>query len=126
MVTSVYDAAIIGGGPAGLSAALVLGRCLRRVAMFDSGHYRNDRSPALHCFLGHDGIAPRELLGLSRAQLRRYDTVEWKRGLVSAIKRNGETFVISSEGEASLQASTVLVATGVVDELPPIAGIDAF
>jgi thioredoxin reductase len=125
MATTVYDAAIIGGGPAGLSAALVLGRCLRRVVVFDSGHYRNDRSRALHCYLGHDGIAPRELLGLSRAQLRRYDTVEWKHGLASAIKRNGEAFVISSES-AALQARTVLVATGVVDELPPIAGIDAY
>jgi len=126
MVTDVYDTAIIGGGPAGLSAALVLGRSLRRVMVFDSGRYRNERSCALHCFLGHDGIAPHELLDLSRAQLRRYDTVECKRELVTAISREGENFVICPDSELPLRARTVLVATGVVDELPPIVGIEAF
>ena len=48
-----YDTLIIGGGPAGLSAALVLGRCVRRVVVLDHGHYRNERSTALHCYLRH-------------------------------------------------------------------------
>ena len=54
---ALYDTVIIGGGPAGLSAALVLGRCMRRALVCDSGRYRNERSHALHCYMGHDGIA---------------------------------------------------------------------
>jgi thioredoxin reductase len=61
-----YDAVIIGGGPAGISAALVLGRCMRRALVCDSGRYRNERSQALHCYMGHDGIAPADLLERSR------------------------------------------------------------
>ena len=53
---SLYDTVIIGGGPAGLSAALVLGRCMRRALLCDSGRYRNERSQALHCYMGHDGM----------------------------------------------------------------------
>jgi cation diffusion facilitator CzcD-associated flavoprotein CzcO len=64
--SEVLDAVIIGGGPAGLSAALVLGRCVRRVAVCDSGQYRNARSTALHCFMSRDGIAPSSLLEETR------------------------------------------------------------
>jgi thioredoxin reductase len=71
-----YDALIIGGGPAGLSAALVLGRCVRRVLVLDSGRYRNARSTALHCYLGHDGIVPLVLRDQSRDQLKRYNTIK--------------------------------------------------
>ena len=71
-----YDTLIIGGGPAGLSAALVLGRCVRRVLVLDSGRYRNARSTALHCYLGHDGIVPLALRDQSREQLKRYDTIK--------------------------------------------------
>ena len=70
-----YHTVIIGGGPAGLSAALVLGRCMRRALVCDSGRYRNERSQALHCYMGHDGIAPAELLESSRRQLERYETI---------------------------------------------------
>ena len=70
-----YDTLIVGGGPAGLSAALVLGRCVRRVLVVDNGRYRNERSTALHCYLGHDGIVPLDLREQSRQQLKRYDTI---------------------------------------------------
>ena len=77
----LYDTVIIGGGPAGLSAALVLGRCMRRALVCDSGRYRNERSQALHCYMGHDGIAPAELLEQSRRQLEcRDDHVRAPRG----------------------------------------------
>ena len=70
-----YDTIIVGGGPAGLSAALVLGRCLRRVLLCDSGRYRNERSRAVNCFLSRDGIPPAQLLECAREQLRRYDSI---------------------------------------------------
>src|SRR3954465_8760489 len=67
-----YDVLIVGGGPAGLSAALVLGRCRRRVLVVDSGRPRNAPARALHGYLSRDGIHPRELLRLGRAEVDRY------------------------------------------------------
>jgi thioredoxin reductase len=117
-----YDTIIVGGGPAGLSAALVLGRCMRRTLVCDSGRYRNQNSQALHCFMSQDGIAPSGLLTLAREQLRPYDSVEVRQAEVSRIARAADGFVVSADmGEA--RADTVLVATGVVDELPSIEGI---
>jgi thioredoxin reductase len=86
----IYDAIIIGGGPAGLSAALVLGRCLRRIVVCDSGRYRNQRSTALHCFMSRDGIAPSSLLQEARRELERYDTVSMLAAKVTAIHRRGD------------------------------------
>src|SRR3954470_9905610 len=70
--TDLYDVVIVGGGPAGLSAALLLGRCRRRVLVVDSGHPRNAVARAMHGYLSRDGINPRELLQLGRAEVERY------------------------------------------------------
>ncbi|HEX5958933.1 MAG TPA: NAD(P)/FAD-dependent oxidoreductase, partial [Hyphomicrobiaceae bacterium] len=119
-----YDTIIVGGGPAGLSAALVLGRCLRRVLVCDSGRYRNERSRALHCFLSQDGVPPAELLARAREQLAPYNSVGHMRAWVSRVDRNGAGFVVSTDAGDLLNCRTVLVATGVVDELPQIEGIE--
>src|SRR4051794_15753608 len=67
-----YDVLIVGGGPAGLSAALVLGRCRRRVLVVDAGRPRNAAARALHGYLGRDGIPPRDFLRLGRVEVERY------------------------------------------------------
>src|SRR4051794_22062342 len=67
-----YDVLIVGGGPAGLSAALVLGRCRRRVLVVDSGRPRNAAARAMHGYLSRDGINPHELLSLGREEVARY------------------------------------------------------
>jgi thioredoxin reductase len=118
-----FETIIVGAGPAGLSAALVLGRCMRRILVCDSGRYRNERSKALHCYMGHDGIKPRELLDSARRQLGPYETVSIKCITVSDVTQERGGFLVRFDGGGSARARTLLVATGVVDELPKIEGI---
>ena len=74
----ILDAIVIGGGPAGLSAALVFGRCLRRVLVCDAGHPRNEPARIFNGFLSRDGSTPAEFLQICRDQLRRYETIEFR------------------------------------------------
>lgn len=118
-----YDTLIVGGGPAGLSAALVLGRCVRRVLVVDNGRYRNERSTALHCYLGHDGILPLDLREQSRQQLKRYDTINLVAATVVKVSSCSLGFTAVLDDGQEVAARTVLFATGVVDELPQIPGV---
>ncbi len=121
-MTEPYETIVVGAGPAGLSAALVLGRCMRRTLVCDTGQHRNQSSQALHCFMSRDGIAPRELLAIAREQLQQYDTVYFARAEVSRIDRLSQGFAVTTDN-GLLQATTLLIASGVVDELPAIEGI---
>ncbi len=120
-----YDAIIVGGGPAGLSAALILGRCRRRVLVCDAGRPRNVASRALHGFLTRDGIAPAELLRIGRAQLRQY-SVQYRRVEVTGACREQEGFRVTLRGGTDTYCRKLLLATGVVDRLPAIKGIEKF
>src|SRR3954454_17950195 len=82
----MYDVIIVGAGPAGLSAALLLGRSRRRVLVCDSGKPRNGASQAMHGYLTRDGIGPREFLGIARDQLKEYDCVELRDVQLTAAK----------------------------------------
>jgi thioredoxin reductase len=119
----VYDVVVVGGGPAGLSAALVLGRCRRRVLVCDSGAPRNAASTALHGYLTRDGIAPLELLRLGREELEPYG-IEFRRVEITGVARVEEAFELTMKGEARVRARSVLLATGVRDHLPRVPGID--
>jgi thioredoxin reductase len=123
MLPDRFEAVILGGGPAGLSAGLVLGRCLRQTLVCDDGRYRNQCSRALHCFMGHDGADPAELLASSRRQLARYETVILANWTASFVERAGGSFVVHLEGGGKAITTALLVATGVADELPPLDGI---
>jgi thioredoxin reductase len=85
----MFDVVIVGGGPAGLSAALVLGRCRRRVLVCDEGRPRNAASRAVHNFLTREGIAPDELLRIARSQLRPFDAVAIPHSTGPAPSRTG-------------------------------------
>jgi thioredoxin reductase len=122
----VYDVVIVGGGPAGLSAALVLGRCRRMVLLCDDGRYRNEAARALHGFLTRDGVHPAELRRIGREQLEKYE-VEYRAVRVTGARcltRGG--FELALEDGARLCCRKLLLATGVEDRIPEVEGMREF
>jgi thioredoxin reductase len=119
----MLDVFIVGGGAAGLSAALVLGRMCRNVMVCDAGEPRNKPSSGVHAFLSRDGIAPAELLQISREQLQPYSTVQLKHGQVTHIHPLENHFEITLQDGARYQARKIILATGVRDQLPDIQGL---
>lgn len=119
-----FDVAIVGGGPAGLSAALILGRCCRRVVVFDAGRPRNSVSPELHGFLTRDCENPGDLRRLGRAQLERYETVTIRDVAVEdAVPEDGH-YVVTTEDGGTVRARKLLLASGVKDVIPEIEGFE--
>jgi thioredoxin reductase len=120
----MYDAIIVGGGPAGLAAALTLGRSHRSVLLLDAGEGRNAPAAAVHNFLAHDGTPPGELRRIGREQLARYPGVELAEGTVdNAYALGEEGFRLELRGGGSVEARRLLLATGLADELPKIGGL---
>jgi thioredoxin reductase len=123
----MYDVVIVGAGPAGLSAALILGRCRRSVLVFDAGQPRNKASHALHGFLTRDGVAPLEFLRLAREELRQYGTVAIREAeVVSAECQPDKRFAVTVESGERMIGRKLLLATGVVDNVPDIPRIREF
>jgi thioredoxin reductase len=118
-----YDCIIVGAGPAGLSAALMLGRCRRRVVVCEAGEPRNARSTGLHNYPTRDGVPPLEFLRLAREEVRNYPTVEFRTAEVTDARRGSGGFTVVCADGAELNARRLLLATGVVDELPEIEGL---
>lgn len=117
------DAVVIGGGAAGLSAALTLGRSCRRVAVFDDGRPRNRVAQHMHGFLTRDGTPPQDVLTIAREQLARYASVRLHDAHVDRAMRDGDGFTVQTVDGQAFAARAVLLATGVYDALPPIEGI---
>ena len=115
----VYDVVVVGGGAAGLSAALVLGRARRRVAVIDAGAPRNAAADHVQGFLSRDGITPADLLTAGRTEVTRY-RVELVQDLVVGIDAG---FVVRLAAGGVFSARRILVATGARDELPEIPGV---
>jgi thioredoxin reductase len=121
----MFDVLIAGGGPAGLNAALVLGRQRRRVLLCDDGHPRNAGVRALHGFLSRDGIDPAELRRLAREEIRHYGTVELRDERIETLHSgfSNEGFIARLANGRQEGARRVLLATGLADDLPPIDGL---
>jgi thioredoxin reductase len=126
MHQSEWDVIIVGGGSAGLSAALMLGRSRRRVLVVDGGEPRNRFSAHIHGVLGHDDSPPLDLLAAGRAELTRYDDVVVESGTVvsaTPLDIDGIGFEVVLETGERHTARRMLVATGLRDELPDIPGL---
>lgn len=117
-----YDCAIIGGGPAGLNAALVLGRARRRVALLDSNRPRNAVTHASHGFITRDGITPSEFRRIAYEEVLRYPFVEHFPTEVAALNRTESGFEVLDSSGLRLPARKVILATGVKEVFPEIEG----
>jgi len=118
-----WECIVIGGGAAGLSAALVLGRARRRVLVLDAGEQSNRPAHGIGGLLGHDGLAPEELYERGRAELAAYSSVELRDVRVTGGSREDDRFILTTgEGEA-LDAARVLLATGMDYAAPDLPGV---
>ncbi|MDT0212873.1 NAD(P)/FAD-dependent oxidoreductase [Rothia sp. ARF10] len=117
------DIAVIGGGPAGLQAALTAGRVRRQVTLFDDGTYRNATVSHMHNVLTHDGTPPADFRAAARRELTAYDTVAVREERVETVERDGTGFRLTLASGDVKTAYAVVLATGVRDELPPVPGL---
>jgi thioredoxin reductase len=122
-----YEVAIVGGGPAGLSAAVVLGRARRRVVLFDHGQPRNSASRGVHCFLTQDGINPFELRDLGRREAESYGVEIIDREVIQAKQlacdESSPSLFEIRTSDRSVNVRALLLTTGMADCVPEIAGV---
>ncbi|MYQ49173.1 FAD-dependent oxidoreductase [Streptomyces sp. SID4985] len=126
-----YDVIVVGGGAAGLSAALVLGRARRRTLVVDAGEPRNAPSAHMHGYLSRDGMAPADFLAVGREEIARYGVELVRDRAVTASRAADLTFDGRAPGGFTLtlasgrtvHARHLVVATGLRDELPPVPGL---
>jgi thioredoxin reductase/SAM-dependent methyltransferase len=121
-MTQKFDVAILGGGAAGLSAAVVLGRARRSVVVIDAGSPRNAPAEGVHGFLSRDGISPVELIQIGRTEVERYG-VDVLQATAVAARGTDAGFEVSLDDGRTISAWRLLVTTGLVDELPDVAGL---
>jgi thioredoxin reductase len=124
MKSVMYDVIIVGAGPAGLSAALMLGRSRRSVLVCDTGRPRNAATQAIHGYLTRDGIPPLEFVARARDELKPYETVEVRdTEVVAAECESDSRFLVTLANGERARSRKLLLATGVVDKLPDIEGL---
>ncbi|MFJ9038824.1 NAD(P)/FAD-dependent oxidoreductase [Streptomyces sp. NPDC102406] len=118
-----YDVVVVGGGAAGLNAALTLGRARRTVLLVDAGQQRNAPAHSMHNYLGHEGIAPADFLALARQEVARFGTRTVQASVVAAERAGDGHFAVSLDNGTVVRGRRLLLATGLVDELPDVPGI---
>lgn len=119
----MHDVIVIGGGPAGLQAALTLGRVHRDVVLLDSGQYRNATAEHMQNFIGRDGTAPSELRAMARKEIEAYETVQVCELTATALEPDDDGFRVSA-GDENLRSRAIVLATGLRDTLPDTPGLE--
>lgn len=118
-----YDTIIVGGSYAGMAAALQLVRARRSVLVIDAGQRRNRSASHSHGFLGQDGVPPEDIAANARRQLAAYPSLSWLEGQVAAVTGSPDAFAVTTSDGGSHHARRILLATGVADQLPAVAGL---
>ena len=122
-MSGVWDCVVVGGGAAGLSAALVLGRARRRTLIVDAGEQSNRRAEAIGGVLGHDGRLPDDLYRIGQEELRVYASVEFRPGRVVTVTGRGATFDVDVDDGSREGTRALLLATGMDYRLPDVPGV---
>src|ERR1043165_4005826 len=117
------DVIIVGAGPAGLSASLVLARACRTVLVFDHGNPRNAATQHIHGFLSREGINPREFTRIAREDLKKYDTVKIEHAEVKSTHCVSGGFEVTLTDGRTFRSIKLLIATGVADNVPEVPGL---
>ncbi|GIT81213.1 thioredoxin reductase [Leifsonia sp. LS1] len=117
-----FDVIVIGGGAAGLSAGLMLARSRRSVLVLDAGAPRNAPAAAVHALFGRDGTPPAELAERGREEVRRYGG-EVRAAVVTDARRDAAGFGVTTDSGDTLRAARLVIATGLVDDLPALPGL---
>ncbi|MGV9757055.1 NAD(P)/FAD-dependent oxidoreductase [Streptomyces tricolor] len=118
-----YEVVVVGGGAAGLSAALVLGRARRRTLVVDAGEPRNAPSAHMQGYLSRDGMSPAEFLAVGREEIARYGVRLVRDRVVDATRDTDGSFTAALAGGRTVRARQLVIATGLKDELPPVPGL---
>lgn len=120
----MYDVIVIGAGPAGLQAALTLGRMHRSALVLDSGEYRNGPVAHMHNVIANDGTPPAEFRATARTQLAAYSDVETRDAAATRITGEPDDFTVEFADGGSERTRRIILATGMSDVLPAVAGLD--
>lgn len=118
-----WDAIIVGGGPAGCNAAMVLARCHRKVLLVDEGHQRNILSHGMHNYLTRDDMLPKDFLGITHEELDKYGVVRLKARADCARILPNNHFEVDVAGNGTQQCRRLLLSTGVTDNIPDVPGM---
>ena len=118
----IQDCIIVGGGPAGLNAAVVLGRCRRKVLVFDTGSHRNKYSHGMHNYLTRDDMLPPEFLKICHEEIKKYGVKRIQTKITTAFKNGDGFFDVKDEKGEIYRSKKLLIATGLWDNVPDIPG----
>src|SRR5918995_780404 len=125
-IDMLFECAIIGGGPAGLNAALILGRAIRNVILFDNNNPRNAVTQESHGFITRDGIKPKEFREIAHEEISKYPYIIYTKREVTSVIKNTPSFELVTSDNERYQSKTIIISTGLKDVLPNIENISDY